>query len=180
MILSVHSVTFYTEAHSIILFQSRPLLLRQHKIKSALEGNSSDDDDDTDAKAEPLTHTAEQAALRKETISAFHGAVDTKSEDEEDDLLVPREKTKDELEHEEEEYREFLEREVGEDIGALVALEGEDVLEREGDMGVSSEEVPEERKKSKKSKKSQKRKQESDHEFLMKYVRSILQRYYAE
>ena len=73
-----------------------------------------------------------------------------------------------------------MEREVGEDIGALVTLEGEDDLERERDMGVSLEEVPEERKKSKKSKKSQKRKQESDHEFLMKYVRSILQRYYAE
>ena len=72
---------------------------------------------------EPLTYVQEQSALRKEAIEAFHSA--TKGQDEaidedgsDDDLLVLREKTKDEIQKEEEEYRDFLQREVGEDLEA--------------------------------------------------------------
>jgi protein KRI1 len=112
---------------------------------------------------EPLTHHQEQAALRKETISAFHTAV---SDDEEDDILVPREKTKDELQREEEEYAEFLRREVGEDLGQLVDVEPSAVLE-----GVQEPEKESKKRKSKEGK-SNKSKEEQDHEFLMKYALS--------
>jgi protein KRI1 len=121
----------------------------------------------------PLTHAAEQAALRSETIAAFH----TKAEDdeEEDELLVERVKTKDELEREEEEYREFLEREVGEDLrDGLV-----DIIAFEDAEASASVEEPEKKKKKKKRKKEGnagmqevegKSKSEKDQEFLMKCV----------
>ena len=70
--------------------------LKEHVLKSLLEPGSRS----VSPEPQPLTHNQEQAALRTETISAFHHAV---SEDEEGDLLIPREKTKDELELEEEE-----------------------------------------------------------------------------
>lgn len=57
-------------------------------------------------------------------MAAFHAG----DEDDEDDLLVPREKTKDEMELEEEEYRAFLEREVGKDLNSLISVESTDVL----------------------------------------------------
>lgn len=90
-------------------------------------------------------------------------------------MLVPREKTKDEVEREEEEYREFLKREVGENLGELIRVE------KDGDGGVldvKEEEVEEEeegkgKKKKRKSKEKDgkgKKKEEEDHEFLMKCV----------
>ena len=114
-----------------------------------------------------MTHAQEQEALRDETIAAFHTAVDGAESDEEDDLLVPREKTKDELEREEEEYQEFLKREVGTDLRELITIE-------EGSSSLLLEEPEVEKKgkrekKSKKSKeKSKKSKAEEDQEFLMK------------
>ncbi|KAF8756616.1 KRI1-like family [Rhizoctonia solani] len=92
----------------------------------------------------------EQAALRDETISAFHNAV---KEDEADDLLTLREGVKDEAEQREEEYRDFLQREVGEDISQLL---WDDQAKKE------------ERKK--KRAKRKEHKQETDEEFLMKYT----------
>ena len=88
----------------------------------------------------PLTHVEEQEILRRETIAAFHGAVDHQTED---DFLIPREKTQDERELEEEEYREFLEREVG-------------------DLRDANNELSNEKQKETKA--------EKDQEFLMKYV----------
>jgi protein KRI1 len=61
----------------------------------------------------------EQQELRDQTIAAFHQAV----QESDDDLLVPREKTKDELDREEEEYQEFLRREVGEDLNRLIEVD---------------------------------------------------------
>ena len=45
---------------------------------------------------------------------------DSEKSEGEDDLLIPREKTKDELEQEQEGYRRYLEQEVGQDIGDLI------------------------------------------------------------
>lgn len=174
---SKHESVRYSITNMFIIFihcilqQPKPLLMRQHKLQSALEAEASDEDSDA---PEPLTHTAEQAVLRKETISAFHSAVKPDEDGEgsdDDDLLIPREKTKDEIEREQEEYREFLAREVGEDIGGLVTLEEVDSAKEE-DADANSEDVKVEagRKKSKKSKKAQEKKKESDHEFLMKCV----------
>lgn len=147
--------------------------MRQHKLQSALEAADSDSDSDA---PELLTHTAEQAALRKETISAFHGAVAYDkvdgNESTDDDLLIPREKSKDEIEREQEEYRVFLAREVGEDIGGLVTLDDEDgESSRDHDEDEEATQVEGmQNKKKKKATKSQQRKNESDHEFLMKYI----------
>lgn len=105
--------------------------MRQHVLKSQLEATSRSP---SPTLQEP-THVEEQAALRKETITAFHTAVASEKDasvnggngdddgDDVDDFLIPREKTKDEMEQEQEEYREFLAREVGEDIGELVTVE---------------------------------------------------------
>lgn len=113
-----------------------------------------------------------------------------------DDLLVPRARTRDDIELEEEEYRTFLEREVGEDIRNLVTVEKNEAV------GAASESVEiienddknhkgEKRKKGKRerendkvknqakgeaqSKKAEKQqakksKEEADHDFLMRYV----------
>ena len=135
----------------------------------------------------PLTHVEEQEILRRETIAAFHGAVDDQNED---DFLIPREKTQDEREREEEEYRAFLEREVG-DLREVVSVDGVDDEEgfvREEDQanedGKDAQET-EKKKKKKKSKKAKderdannesstgkqkKTKAEKDQEFLTKYV----------
>ncbi|KAG2153234.1 hypothetical protein DEU56DRAFT_907674 [Suillus clintonianus] len=82
--------------------KTKPLTFCQATLASALEANIS-----RSPTPEPHipTHTEEQRWLRDETRAAFHTAVD---ESDDDRLLVPREKTKGELEHEEEEYREYL------------------------------------------------------------------------
>lgn len=132
----------------------------------------------------PLTHVEEQEALRRETIAAFHGAA---AQIGEDDILIPREKTQDEREREEEEYRAFLEREVG-DLKELVTVDVDDededevVKEDEEEEGeADQEDTTTEKKKKKKKKKSKKTaegqaepvkktKAEQDQEFLLKYA----------
>jgi protein KRI1 len=121
--------------------------------------------------------------------------VTIENEDSDDDLLVPRGKTKDEADLEEEEYREFLEREVGQDLKELITLDEPSSARRptvedgDGDEAVANgEETKEERKARKKGKKrrekekeqkgkeaasqgSQKQnKEDQDREFLMKLV----------
>lgn len=136
---------------------------------------------------QPLTHVEEQEILRKETIAAFHGAVDDQAED---DFLIPREKTQDEREREEEEYRAFLEREVG-DLREVVSVDGlgndeesvkDKVVENEDGKDTQGEKKKK-KKKTKKAKderdeplngKQKKPKAEKDQEFLMKYVNEQL------
>lgn len=114
----------------------------------------------------------EQEALRSETVAAFHTAVDDEDEEDEDGLLVLREKTKDEMEREEEEYREFLRREVGEDISGLITVEREG---EEKEVPETSDTTKEEDKDTKSKKKTKKNagkgsKEDGDQEFLLKYV----------
>ncbi|KAH9915495.1 KRI1-like family C-terminal-domain-containing protein [Fomitopsis serialis] len=146
--------------------RSKPLTMRQHALASALSPSS------RSPSPEPLTHVAEQAALRKETISAFHGAVSgAKVEDEEDDFLVPREKTKDEVEREEEEYRDFLQREVGDDLREIVTLDaGAATNGAEGEVKVEEGKEKKKKKKKKEDAKGHKNKDEEDQEFLMNYI----------
>ncbi|KAF4563110.1 hypothetical protein EYR40_007168 [Pleurotus pulmonarius] len=144
--------------------KSKPVTLRQVALEEALNPDS------RSASPEPLTHVQEQEVLRKETIAAFKDAA---SGDESDDLLIPRSKTKDEIEQEEEEYRIFLQREVGPDLANLVTVEA-GVMAQEGDDDLLEE--AEGKKKKKKSKKSKgavaqnKPKEEADQEFLMNYI----------
>ena len=117
---------------------------------------------------EPLTHVKEQEALRNETIAAFHTSIKTNDDEDEDDLLVPRDKTKDELEREEEEYKEFLRREVGENLDELITVEGagEDSAAIKAEEGIK--EKKRKNKKAGKSEKAEKGREEDDQEFLMK------------
>ncbi|KAI0090576.1 KRI1-like family C-terminal-domain-containing protein [Irpex rosettiformis] len=142
--------------------KDKPLTIRQHALQSVFNPTS------RSPSPEPLTHVKEQEALRSETIAAFHTAIDANDDSDDDDLLIPREKAKDELEREEEEYKEFLKREVGENLDELIRVEVED----EGGIIVKVEEGDTERKKNKKSKskKVNQNKTEEDHKFLMNYI----------
>ncbi|KZV91710.1 hypothetical protein EXIGLDRAFT_836921 [Exidia glandulosa HHB12029] len=140
--------------------KSKPLTIKQHALNAVLSGSRS-----PSPVPEGPTHVEEQQALRDETIRAFTQAADA----EEDDFLVPREKTKDELEMEEEEYRAFLEREVGEDIAGLVEVETEEQWRQQ--------QRTEDNKKDKKSKKkadakgkSKERDDAADQKFLLDYI----------
>ncbi|PPQ76280.1 hypothetical protein CVT24_009812 [Panaeolus cyanescens] len=165
--------------------KSKPVTLRQLNLEAQLSPANS-----RSPSPQPLTHVQEQEILRKETIAAFHKAVPTADGEEGDDFLIPREKTKDELEREEEEYKAFLEREVG-DLRDLVSVGGSDDEEghedeggvaKDGDGedgGDEGETKSGEKKKKKKKKKSKgkeqeekpkKSKAEEDQEFLMNYI----------
>ena len=75
----------------------------------------------------------------------------------------------DEIEKEDEEYRAYLQREVGEDLSGLITVEGESGEGVDSAGADGAEESPR-KKKSKKEKKDKpaKSKQEEDQEFLMK------------
>ncbi|KAI0667062.1 KRI1-like family C-terminal-domain-containing protein [Trametes maxima] len=147
--------------------KSKPLTMRQHALASALDGASS-----RSASPEPLTHIEEQKELRRETITAFHAAAKVEAEEDEEDFLIPREKTKDEIEKEAEEYRAFLQREVGEDLSGLVTVEDDAAgvlqgVDEDSDSGRPKKKGKKDRQK---EKKSTKHKQEEDQEFLMNYI----------
>lgn len=142
------------------------MTIRQHAIASALEDAAGS----RSPSPEPLTHVQEQKKLKEETIAAFHTSVDVEDghAEEEDNLLVLREKTKDEVEQEEEEYRTYLQREVGEDLAELITVEHDGYVKAE--MEDAQEGHPKKKRKKEKEKqaKSGKSKEEADQEFLMK------------
>ncbi|KAI0785892.1 KRI1-like family C-terminal-domain-containing protein [Abortiporus biennis] len=146
--------------------KSKPLTMRQHALQSALNPTS------RSPSPQPLTHIQEQRALKEETIKAFHTAV-ADDEDDEDDVLVLREKTKDELEQEEEEYKEYLQREVGEDLKDLITVDvdEEHVVKVEADEGEGKKEKKKKKeRKGKEKEKTGKDNEEADQEFLMNYI----------
>ncbi|KAF8141166.1 KRI1-like family C-terminal-domain-containing protein [Boletus edulis] len=164
--------------------KSKPLTIREAALASALA--------DADAYSrspspQPLTHTEEQALLRSETRAAFQGAVDSEAQGD-DDLLIPRSRTRDEIELEEEEYKAFLEREVGEDLHNLVTVDESEAVGVEvvGDgekksAGKKKKKGKKEREKEREekneaqdkkatTKRDKKPKKEADQEFLMNYI----------
>ncbi|KAI0295298.1 hypothetical protein BC826DRAFT_292598 [Russula brevipes] len=93
----------------------KPVTLPEHRLAAALDIAASRSASPEASSPPPPTHVAEQAALRAETVAAFHssaGAGDAE-QDEEGGLFTLREKTRDEVEREEAEYRAYLEREAG-------------------------------------------------------------------
>lgn len=109
-----------------------------------------------------------------------------------DDLLIPRAHTRDEKELEEEEYKAFLEREVGEDLRNLVSVDTSEAIgtsEHVETVGGDGDKKSEGKKKKGKKerekereardevqgkkatkKRDKKSKEEADREFLMKCV----------
>ncbi|KAK7057684.1 Kri1-C domain-containing protein [Favolaschia claudopus] len=149
--------------------KSKPFTIRAANLQNALDSRSPT----PEPAPEPLeTFAEEQKRLRAETIATFQAAAD---DDDEDDFLVPREKTMDEVAKEEEEYRQFIESEVGNlrelvDIGGDVRVE-DSVKEEEG-----GGEIKKKKKKEKKGAEEiklvseEKSKQEQDQEFLVNYI----------
>ncbi|KAJ7637613.1 KRI1-like family C-terminal-domain-containing protein [Mycena polygramma] len=146
--------------------KGKPLTIRAANLQSALLSRSPS----PEHAPEPVTHVEEQRRLRDETIAAFHAA----EGDEEEDWLVPREKTMDEVAHEEEEYRQFLENEVG-DLRDLVDVGGPASVAEPS----QEEDGIKKKKKKKKENKSgeegaskggEKSKQEEDQDFLVNYI----------
>lgn len=94
-----------------------------------------------------------------------------------------REKTKDEVEKEEEEYKEFLEREVGHDLHELITVAGDEdvgvseVKEEEEEEGATKEERKKARKDKKRKAKDIKRKEDQDQQFLFECVLTLLYSY---
>lgn len=108
----------------------------------------------------------EQQRLRDETIAAFQA----NSDDEDDDLLVPRGKTKDEAEREEDEYRAFLEREVGKDLESLITVQQPAVLAEEEEVPSPAKDKGKKKKDKKKTDVPAKSKDQENQEFLMRYA----------
>lgn len=145
--------------------QNKPITMKQHALSSILNPTSQS----PSPEPQSITHDQEQNVLRSETISAFHHALDDGGVEEDDDLLVLREKTKDEVDREEEAYQAFLEREVGEDIKGLVTVEPDhDAIQPDegSEEGGSKEPTPKGKKR--KRKKGEMEREETDQEFLMK------------
>jgi protein KRI1 len=142
------------------------LNIKQHVLNSIL---NEDGDERQPSSSAPMTYAREQEYLKAETVKAFKDAV---SSEDEDDLLVAREKTKDEIEIEEEEYREFLQREVGPNVNLQDLVTVEEGIERvheegEGDTTIKGN-IKKKSKKSKDHKKDDKRNEETDRDFLLK------------
>jgi protein KRI1 len=88
-------------------WQSKPITYKQQAFKALLETNKDD------LPGTSKTHVQEQADLRAEMVAAFRDALPSELKEGEDDLLVLRENSKDETEREEQEYQEYIKREVG-------------------------------------------------------------------
>jgi protein KRI1 len=159
--------------------------LKEQRLAAALDVTSSRSTT-LEAPSPPPTHVAEQAALRAETIAAFHSSAavqgadagDAEQEEEDGGLFTLREKTRDEIEREEAEYRAYLEREVGplekildlgeeENVGGGMRRQEEDVHVPPGgpDSG--------KKKRKKKGGKDVEERKETDQEFLIKCVCSL-------
>ncbi|KIY63150.1 Krr1-domain-containing protein [Cylindrobasidium torrendii FP15055 ss-10] len=141
--------------------EAKPITMRQVRLESALNATSRSPSPEPE-----LTHVQEQQKLRDETIAAFQA----NSDDEDDDLLVPRGKTKDEVEREEDEYRAFLEREVGKDLESLITVQQPAVLAEEEEAPQSANDKGKNKKDKKKKDVSTKTKDQENQEFLMRHV----------
>ncbi|KAK4705353.1 protein KRI1, partial [Phenoliferia sp. Uapishka_3] len=99
---------------------SKPVLLKDYQRARMLLDPTDSLPDQPSAEGFARTFAQEAIDLKAEVTKAFQGG----ESDDEDDLLVPREKTKDEREKEDEEYKRFLKANVGD-------REVEDALEQE-------------------------------------------------
>ncbi|KAI5986902.1 KRI1-like family C-terminal-domain-containing protein [Pisolithus albus] len=162
--------------------KSKPLTIRQAALAAVLEDGKAPS---RSPSPQPLTHVEEQSILQSETRAAFHSAVGSSKtdSDDEDDLLIPRSRTRDEIEKEEEEYKAFLEREVGEELRELIAgnvdnttdgHQGFTSKETQADQSDGKQKKKKDKAGSKSDKRSQKNKEKSkedeDRDFLMNYI----------
>ncbi|KIO33924.1 hypothetical protein M407DRAFT_17191 [Tulasnella calospora MUT 4182] len=119
---------------------------------------------------EPLepTYAEEQEALRRETISAFHGAID-EGEGDDDGLLVMRKEFKDDVDEDDEEYRAYVQKEVGDIKQLLWVDEDARAAVRPDDEEGEGEHIIAESSK-KKEKRKKKKPQDEAEQFLANYL----------
>ncbi|KAH9963018.1 KRI1-like family C-terminal-domain-containing protein [Russula compacta] len=152
----------------------KPITLPEQRLAAALDVATSRSASPEDPSPPPQAHVAEQAALRAETIAVFHSSAAARdpdagdAEQEEGGLFTLREKTRDEVEREEVEYRAYLEREAGPvekilDLGEEIKVEDETRRQGTEDIGAR-----EEKKKSRKRVADERK--ETDQEFLINYI----------
>jgi len=169
--LSAPSRTKKAKAH-------KPVTLPEQRLAAALDvATSRSVSPEASSSSLPPTHFAEQVALRAETIAAFHADTEGVAEEEvvdEGGLFTLREKTRDEVELEEAEYRAYLQREVGPleeilDLGEEARV-GDEIRwqEDEGSPVRSGESHTGKKKKEKKKGKVVEQRKETDQEFLIK------------
>ncbi|KAK4055204.1 Kinetochore protein Spc24 [Microbotryomycetes sp. JL201] len=92
----------------------KPVLLKDYQRQRVLaDPTLSVSDNAPDSSFQPLTHRQEELALKDEVKKAFMGSDSDQGEDDGDDLLVARDKTKDQVEEEEREYAQFLKENAG-------------------------------------------------------------------
>ncbi|KAJ3267088.1 KRRI-Interacting protein 1, partial [Borealophlyctis nickersoniae] len=87
------------------LKEEKPVRLKDFHRQKLLEGGAEADEEENGA-PQPLSHAEEQEKLKQELKAAFHAFGE--DEDEDGEFMTIRQKSKDELEREEEEYRNFL------------------------------------------------------------------------
>jgi protein KRI1 len=155
---------------------NKPVTLHEQRLAAALDVASTRSSS-PESQSPPPTHVAEQAALRAETIAAFHSSAADTEQQEEGGLFTLREKTRDEVEQEEAEYRAYLEREVGPlekilDFGEEESAETGIRRKEEEDMHVPLGEAGsgKNNNKKKKGKEVVEKREEKDQEFLIKFV----------
>ena len=163
--------------------EDKPLTLPEQRLAAALDTAASSRS--ASPSPQPPTHAEEQAALRAETVAAFHAGTvaddvdgEVVNQEQQGGLFTLREKTRDEVEAEEAEYRAYLEREVGPlekilDLGEEGKTEGEVRLQEDDDKRALPAEVEtgKKKKKKKKGRESGEERKETDQDFLIKCVR---------
>jgi protein KRI1 len=152
-------------------WEAKPYLLSDHHRAALLEGRVDEEAEEEENRWRPIPYAQEQRRLRKEAIEAFH------ADDEEDEgEFVPVKKDQEEVEKEDDGYRQFL-LEMGggeEEVRRLLGMGDQAVsfVRADEDEASGEEQVEGEKKVKKESeKKRQKRMQnkaKADDEFLMK------------
>lgn len=117
--------------------QEKPLSFQEYQRKRILEGAHLTSSEEEENEVPPLTHAQEQELLKQQFKAAF-GSFDQESYKGDDDLLKLRPKSTQEIEREEEEYRNFLLESLAKNNDALQHMNNWLEFRRETDPKAAS------------------------------------------
>lgn len=111
---------------------TKPILLKDYQRSRLIADPTDSLPDSSFVRTVPQTFVESALQLKQDTTRAFHslGENPASDDDDEEDLLVPRSKTKDERQKEDEEYDKFIKANAG-DRAVEDALEQEEQFLRE-------------------------------------------------
>ncbi|KAJ1984641.1 Ribosome biogenesis protein Kri1 [Dimargaris verticillata] len=112
--------------------EPKSVTISQVTAKALLANGADYTEDKEDQKMFPKTYVQEQEDLKADVMSAFHNAVELSSDDEsEDGFIVRKSKTVEEEEQENNEYRDFVYKNISDDMHASEVfkewIEGADI-----------------------------------------------------